>query len=72
MQNGGMVYLASDIKDVLVDMRDVFRANSNFVDSVESVDEFLQDNINPVPTEREMSVLKDGKPVWRASFVKKT
>ena len=62
------VYLASDIKDVLDEMRAEFRDSPEFVDATPSLDEYYPDNVNGVPTERELSVLKQGKPVWRALF----
>ena len=38
------------------------------MDATPSLDEYYPDNVNEVPTERELSVLKQGKPVWRALF----
>ncbi|GMH95868.1 hypothetical protein TrST_g6298 [Triparma strigata] len=63
----GVVYLASDVKEVLDEMREEFNNCDMFEDTVEG-DGYLEENVNEVPTERELSVLKDDKPVWRASF----
>jgi len=60
------VYLASDIKDVLDDMRDTFRENEAYVDA--TGEGYYETNVFNHPTERELAVFANGKPVWRALF----
>ncbi|GMI51585.1 hypothetical protein TeGR_g4231 [Tetraparma gracilis] len=61
------VYLASDIQDVLDEMREVFAADANFRDDEEE-GSYLEKNPYPVATEREGSVLDQDLPVWRSLF----
>lgn len=70
MDEGAMVFLQSDVKDVLDDMRDRFREHGEkwFADQLEDAGEYLEENPLGVPTEREVSVLKKGLPVYRALF----
>lgn len=71
MPTGARVFLQSDIQSVLDDMRLRFRENPQyFSDTIESVDEYLPDNPLGVPTEREVSVLKKGLPVYRSMFLR--
>jgi tRNA (guanine-N7-)-methyltransferase len=71
MPPGGTVFLQSDIQSVLDEMRLQFREQSQyFVDSRESLDDYLEDNILGIPTEREVSVLEKGLPVYRATFTR--
>lgn len=67
---GSYVFLQSDVKDVLDDMRDRFRIHGEewWVDEVEDVEKYIPENPLGVPTEREMSVLKKGLPVYRTLF----
>jgi hypothetical protein len=52
-------------------MRERFReASIYFEDQVEDVHEYYPDNVIGVPTERELSVLKQDLPVYRALFVR--
>jgi len=71
MREGGVgderVWLQSDIKDVLDDMREVFRESRHFVDT-EGEGEYVKDNWMGIKTEREISVENKGLPVWRALF----
>lgn len=65
--SGGAVFLQSDIKEVAVEMRDRFRAHPAFIAQTH---EWLAVNPLAVPTERELSTLQRGEPVYRAEFVK--
>lgn len=60
----GIVFLQSDIQNVLEDMRDRFDDNPLFLNQEEA------SNILGVPTEREISVLEKGLPVYRALFAR--
>jgi hypothetical protein len=52
---------------VLDEMRLRFReCDLYFTDTVESITEYIPENVLGVPTEREMSVLDKGLPVYRA------
>ena len=67
----GVVFLQSDVKNVLDDMRDrVAEASQYFVlDAALHKDhEYLPDNPLGVPTERELSVLEKDLPVYRVLF----
>lgn len=67
MAVGGMVFLQSDVEVVAVEMCSRFASNPAFK---RVGDLWLTENPLPVPTEREKSVLSQGEPVYRASFVK--
>ena len=69
MPSGSTVFLQSDIQSVLDGMRFQFRAQSDyFVDEIQNVDEYLPTNLFGIPTEREISVLERGLPVYRTTF----
>lgn len=73
MPPGATVFLQSDIKSVLDDMRFQFRLESSlFRDNVENEEDYLSENIFPVPTEREVSVLEKNLPVYRTAFTRTT
>jgi len=81
MGEGSQVFLQSDIKGVLDGMRlamrgddeggddDAEQAGDYWVDSGE-LEEYLEVNPMGVPTEREVSVLDKGLPVYRVVFVR--
>lgn len=69
MPTSGTIFLQSDIQSVLDDMRFQFRQQPDlFHDDVENLDEYLPENIFGIPTEREVSVLDKGLPVYRTTF----
>ena len=68
LANGGEVFLQSDVKEVAVEMRDRFIADSRLVR--QHSDEWLAVNPFPVPTERELYVLKQNLPVYRVLLQK--
>jgi len=71
MPSGAKVFLQSDIQSVLDDMRERFReAPTKFQDQVDDIEEYYPENIIGIPTEREVSVLKQGLPVYRALFIR--
>lgn len=65
----GTVFLQSDIEEVASQMRDRFSANSSLLAQHSAF--WLDTNPLPVPTERELYVLSDNKPVYRVLFQKK-
>lgn len=65
---GGTVLLQSDIEEVAIEMVDRFAAHSAFKRS--GSDGWLAANPLPIPTEREVSTLERGEPVYRALFVR--
>jgi tRNA (guanine-N7-)-methyltransferase len=62
---GGFVFLQSDILDVAEEMRDRFKESTDF--ELQNPD-WSQENIMPIPTEREIGVLEAGNPVYRVLF----
>lgn len=71
MPAGATVYLQSDIQSVLDDMRHQFRQQPHlFEDNVENVEEYMEKNLFGIPTEREVSVLDKGLPVYRTTFTR--
>lgn len=64
---GGSVLLQSDVEAVAVEMRDRFDNHPAFTRQHR---DWLADNPMPVPTEREVSTLKRGEPVYRALFLR--
>eukprot|EP00525_Craspedostauros_australis_P003370 CAMPEP_0198130420 /NCGR_PEP_ID=MMETSP1442-20131203/53948_1 /TAXON_ID= /ORGANISM="Craspedostauros australis, Strain CCMP3328" /LENGTH=319 /DNA_ID=CAMNT_0043791039 /DNA_START=206 /DNA_END=1165 /DNA_ORIENTATION=+ len=69
MPEGSTVFLQSDIQSVLDEMRESFRMQPEFFcDELESTEEYHDNNLIGVPTEREISVLKRDLPVFRAVF----
>ncbi|GAX12245.1 tRNA (guanine-N7-)-methyltransferase [Fistulifera solaris] len=65
MPEDSHVFLQSDIQSVLDDMRLRFRESAYFKDTIDSVEQYLEENPWGVPTEREISVLKKDLPVYR-------
>jgi len=71
MPADAIVFLQSDVQFALDQMRCEFRNCSQyFVDSVQDETEYLPNNILGVPTEREVSVIEKGEPVYRAVFTR--
>lgn len=69
MPTNSMVFLQSDVQDVLDDMRSRFRESSEYYrDAVEDTTKYMEENIMGVPTEREVSVLERDLPVYRTVF----
>ena len=71
MSPKSMVFLQSDIQDVLDDMRGSFREDKGttyFEDEIENFEEYLNTNPIGIPTEREVSVLEKDFPVYRTVF----
>ena len=64
---GTLVFLQSDILDVAEEMRDRFKESPDF--ELQNPD-WSQENIMPIPTEREIGVLEAGNPVYRALFTR--
>jgi tRNA (guanine-N7-)-methyltransferase len=66
MPESSRIFLQSDIKEVLDDMRLRFREQDQyFHDEVEDVEEYLEENPLGIQTERERSVLVKDLPVYR-------
>lgn len=65
MPENCQVFLQSDIQTVLDDMRLRFRESVYFEDTLDSVEDYLEENPWGVPTEREISVRKKDLPVYR-------
>jgi hypothetical protein len=70
-----IVFLQSDIENVLQDMQQVFEeetcsASRYFTKLWNHTSYTADDNLLHVPTEREASVLKQGLPVYRTLFVR--
>jgi len=69
MPHEATVFLQSDVQSVLDEMRLQFREQSEyFEDCLDSVEQYIPENILGVPTEREISVLERDLPVYRAAF----
>jgi tRNA (guanine-N7-)-methyltransferase len=67
----GIIFLQSDVQSMLDDMRFRFRESPvYFKDSLEDMTEYVPDNMMGVATEREVSVLKQGLPVYRCVFTR--
>lgn len=62
------VFLQSDVKAALDDMRATFRENPAFVDMTPNKDEYLSENPMGVLTEREVSSLANNLTIYRALF----
>ncbi|HEY9832522.1 MAG TPA: tRNA (guanosine(46)-N7)-methyltransferase TrmB [Stenomitos sp.] len=69
LMDGGEVFLQSDVEAVAVEMCDRFEAHPGF--QKQGTDLWLTTNPLPVPTEREVSTLSRGEPVYRALFVRR-
>lgn len=73
MPPGATVFLQSDVQSVLDEMRLQFRDRPDyFQDGKEGIDDYVEENIFGIPTEREVSVLERGLPVYRATFTRAT
>jgi tRNA (guanine-N7-)-methyltransferase len=67
----GIIFLQSDVQSMLDDMRFRFRESPvYFRDSLEDMTSYVPDNMMGVATEREVSVLKQDKPVYRSVFTR--
>ena len=66
--DGGEVFLQSDVEAVAVQMCDRFEAHPAF--QKQGAQTWLATNPLPVPTEREVSTLSHGEPVYRALFIR--
>ena len=66
--DGGEVFLQSDVEAVAVEMCDRFEAHPAF--QKQGTETWLATNPLPVPTEREVSTLAHGEPVYRALFIR--
>lgn len=64
---GGEVFLQSDVEAVAIEMCDRFSEHSAFH---RSQNDWLTENPFSLPTEREISTLERGEPVYRALFIK--
>jgi len=67
--DGGEVFLQSDVEAVAVEMCDRFEAHPAFYK--QGSDTWLATNPLAVPTEREVSTLSRGEPVYRALFMRR-
>jgi tRNA (guanine-N7-)-methyltransferase len=70
-ENNGRLFIQSDVKDVLDDMRSTIRnvdGGIYFTDVISDVNEYMPENPTGVPTEREVSVLNQNLPVYRTVF----
>lgn len=72
MKQGGQVFIQSDIKDVLDNMRMTIHEFGGiwFSDQYDSLEQYIEENPIGVATEREVSVLNQGLPVYRALFTR--
>jgi tRNA (guanine-N7-)-methyltransferase len=71
MPTDGIIFLQSDVQSMLDDMRFRFRESPvYFRDSLEDMTSYVPDNMMGVATEREVSVLKQDKPVYRSVFTR--
>jgi tRNA (guanine-N7-)-methyltransferase len=68
LMDGGEVLLQSDVEAVAVEMCDRFEAHPAF--QKQGAELWLASNPLPVATEREISTLSRGEPVYRALFVR--
>ena len=68
--DGGTIFLQSDIEEVALEMRQRFATNPLLI--IQHQDFWLEENPLPVPTERELYVLEDQKPVYRVLLKKKS
>ncbi|NJN87714.1 MAG: tRNA (guanosine(46)-N7)-methyltransferase TrmB [Leptolyngbyaceae cyanobacterium SL_7_1] len=65
---GGTVLLQSDVEQVAIEMVDRFAAHSAF--GQWGAEPWLAANPLPIPTEREISTLQKGEPVYRALLIR--
>lgn len=71
MKDGDVVFLQSDVKDVLIDMRERFCEDGEMYFTElkhDKMKEYDMENPLGVPTEREVSVQKNNLPVFRTLF----
>jgi tRNA (guanine-N7-)-methyltransferase len=64
----GIVFLQSDVESVAIEMRDRFLVHPHF--QQQHSETWLETNLFPVPTEREIATLAHNEPVYRALFKK--
>ncbi|MFE1747930.1 tRNA (guanosine(46)-N7)-methyltransferase TrmB [Coleofasciculus sp. H7-2] len=64
----GVVFVQSDVEVIAVEMRDRFSSSPAF--QRQGGDAWLDTNPLPVPTEREITTLSRGEPVYRALFIR--
>lgn len=69
LQVGGYLFIQSDIEAVAIEMRDRFQAHPAFINQAGS-GSWIPNNPMPIPSERELSVLEQGLPVYRALFLR--
>lgn len=62
---GGQLLIQSDVEEVAIDMRDRIAEHPDFQPTTA---DWLPVNPLPVPTEREISTLEQGEPVYRQLF----
>lgn len=65
MLPGSTIFLQSDVKPVLDDMRERFRASPYFKDDLDSENDYIEENPIGIRTEREISVLNRDLGIWR-------
>jgi len=74
MIKNGTIFLQSDVKDVIQEMRMTIREEGNLLfDDVmhDDIEYYDFENLYKIPTEREISVLKRDLPVYRSIFKRK-
>lgn len=69
LQVGGYLFIQSDVEAVAIEMRDRFEAHPAFANQA-GRGSWIANNPMPVPSERELSVLEQGLPVYRALFLR--
>jgi tRNA (guanine-N7-)-methyltransferase len=69
IESGVEIFLQSDVYEVEVEMRDRFAEHPAFFQP--HGEQWLSNNLFPVATEREQSVLEKGDPVYRTIFRKR-
>ena len=65
----GMIFLQSDVEEIAGEMTDRFSENPSFIQQHEG--RWLEENIFPVPTEREIATQNKGEKVYRSLFIRK-
>ncbi|BAZ39705.1 tRNA (guanine-N(7))-methyltransferase [Calothrix sp. NIES-4101] len=68
LEQGGIIFLQSDIEFVANEMRSRFLENPRF--KIQGSGEWLPENPFQVPTEREIATQNKGEPVYRVIFEK--
>jgi tRNA (guanine-N7-)-methyltransferase len=69
LQVGGYLFIQSDVEAVMIEMRDRFEAHPAF-ENQSGPGGWITDNPMPVASERELSTLEQGLPVYRALFLR--